>query len=289
MSLEKLFYSSDNRLQLLWRIIIFISLLLLAIAPLLLINNSTLQFLGATVILIISLYLNARYIDKRAFSEYGLKCTNKTFLYSVVGILIGAISVGLLLGVGYFTGTLAISKHIGTPDGQLLLLFGLKMFFVAIIEESLYRGYLFTNFYETFQSKGNSNNRFAFIAAVGVSSTLFGLAHFSTNNASVISIGFLIINGIVWCIPFIITNNLGLSIGMHFSWNFFQSFFGFTMSGNKASDSLLIIKNIGHPIWTGGDYGPEAGLLGLLGFLSMLLLSLVYLRVRSNSESVAED
>jgi hypothetical protein len=61
------------------------------------------------------------------------------------------------------------------------------------------------------------------------------------------------------------------------------------MSGNKASDSLLMIKNIGHPIWTGGDYGPEAGLLGLLGFLSMLLLSLVYLRVRSNSESVAED
>lgn len=257
--------------------VIFICLLLTAASPLILIKNSTLQFLGATIILISGLYLNAKYLDKRPFSDYGLKFTRISFRYCMVGILIGAVSVCFILVVGNLTGTLSISRYPNNPDLIHLLLFVLKMIFVAIIEESLYRGYFFTNLYETFQSNTNFNN-LALFGAVGISSILFGLAHFGNDNASIFSIGFLIINGIVWCIPFVITKNLGLSIGLHASWNFSQSFLGFTMSGNKAVNSLFDIKNIGSEILTGGEYGPEAGIFGLIGFMTMFLLTLIYLK-----------
>ncbi|GAA4273982.1 hypothetical protein GCM10022258_32760 [Aquimarina gracilis] len=92
----------------------------------------------------------------------------------------------------------------------------------------------------------------------------------------------LTINGIVWCIPFVITKNLGLSTGLHAAWNFSQTLFGFTMSGNKSINSLLSIENIGSDLFTGGDYGPESGLLGLIGFVIMLLISLTYLKIKKH-------
>jgi len=257
-------------------------LLLLSLTPLLLINNSTLQFFGAAVVLITGLYLNAKYLDKRKFSEYGLKLQQPTFVYLVVGILIGVLTVALLLGIGKLTGTLSIAKFSSSPRLASALLFGLKMLLVAIIEETFYRGYIFTNFYESLRSTRISNHA-SLIIAVGLSSALFGLAHFGNDSASIRSVSFLTINGVVWCIPFILTSNLGLSIGLHASWNFTQSLVGFTMSGNKAEHSFFTIENVGSVMWTGGEYGPEAGLLGLIGFLIMLSLSLVYIRFYDSS------
>ncbi|MGD1894864.1 MAG: lysostaphin resistance A-like protein [Cyclobacteriaceae bacterium] len=282
MDIKKIIYSSDRRIRFVWRILIFASLLLLSLAPLLLINNSTLQFFGAAVVLMIGLYFNARYLDKRDFSAYGLKLHRQTFVYLVVGILIGLLTVALLLGIGKLTETLSITKSSPSPELASALLFGCKMLLVAIIEETLYRGYLFSNLYESLPSKSLSKSS-ALILAVGLSSALFGLAHFGNDSASIRSMSLLTINGVVWCIPFILTNNLGLSIGLHAAWNFAQSLVGFTMSGNQAAHSFFTIENVGSVIWTGGEYGPDAGLLGLIGFLIMLFLSLVFIRFYDSS------
>lgn len=153
------------------------------------------------------------------------------------------------------------------------------MFLVGILEETFYRGYLLVNFYDGFKSKTISKKQSLFIAVI-LSSFLFGLAHFNNDNASIISMLFLTINGIVWCIPFIITQNLGLSIGLHTAWNFMQTLLGFTMSGNKAQHSFFTIENVGSDWLTGGEYGPEAGVLGLIGFAVMWSVSWLYLTIR---------
>ncbi|MEM6845050.1 MAG: CPBP family intramembrane glutamic endopeptidase [Bacteroidota bacterium] len=199
-------------------------------------------------------------------------------IYLVVGSLIGAFTVVSLLVMGELFGMLAVSGVTVNPDLSIVFLFSLKMFLVAIVEEVFFRGYLFTNLNQGFQLGKFSNNT-ALALAVVLSSVFFGLAHFNNANASLLSIGFLTINGIVWCIPFIITKNLGLSIGLHAFWNFTQSQLGFTMSGNKANHSSVNIDNIGSDFWTGGEYGPEAGLLGVVGSTMMLLLTLFYLKI----------
>ncbi|TSE05275.1 CPBP family intramembrane metalloprotease [Aquimarina algiphila] len=278
-AMNSLFYGDDNRFRAPWRILLFSILLLLSVLPLIWVKNSVLQFFGAVVILIVGLYLNAKYLDKRNFSEYGIVFKKNTIIYFLTGIIIGITSVAILLGIGSLIGALSITEFSTRLNIVALLFFGVKMFFVSIWEETFFRGYLFTNFNEGFQSSILSKNQ-SLIVALLLSSVLFGLAHFNNGNASFLSIFYLSINGIVWCVPFIITKNLGLSIGLHMSWNFAQSkLFGFTMSGNRSEESFIKIKNIGTDLWTGGEYGPEAGLLGLIGFALMLVLSLMYLKI----------
>ncbi len=148
---------------------------------------------------------------------------------------------------------------------------------------TFFHGYLFTNFYDGFTSNKITKKQAIFISLI-VSSVLFGFAHFNNNNASIVSLTMLTINGIVWCIPFILTKNLGLSIGLHLAWNFTQTTIGFTMSGNTSLNSLYNLENVGSDILTGGEYGPEAGILGLIGFTSMLLLSIAYLNITTNKK-----
>jgi len=61
---------------------------------------------------------------------------------------------------------------------------------------------------------------------------------------------------------------------MHFVWNFLQSFFlGLPVSGIFISSSVLAARVQG-PVWlTGGDYGPEGGLLAT----GAILLGTAYL------------
>jgi hypothetical protein len=57
------------------------------------------------------------------------------------------------------------------------------------------------------------------------------------------------------------TGKLWLSISLHIGWNFFEGVvFGFPTSG-VAIYSLLHIHVTGPVLWTGGAFGPEAGLI----------------------------
>ncbi|PKV51549.1 hypothetical protein ATE84_3636 [Aquimarina sp. MAR_2010_214] len=279
MNIRELFFNDNNQMKTLWRILIFIILLSLVISPLVLINNSYLQFVGAVFILIFGLYINSKYLDKRDFLEYGLVFKIETFSNLSIGILIGFFSVILMLLIGKITGILIVSNPVSTLQLSLISLFAFKMFLVSILEETFFRGYLYTNLYDGFKSKKISQKKI-FLISLLISSVIFGLAHFSNNHASIQSIVLLTINGMVWCIPFAITKNLGLSIGLHFAWNFTQTVLGFTMSGNKAVNSLYQIENQKSHLLSGGEYGPEAGFLGLIGFITMLLLSYAYLKIK---------
>ena len=276
MNIHNIFYNNLKQIKPIWRILIFISLLFLAVLPLFLIDNKILQFFGATVILIFGLYANSKYLDKREFSEYGLLFTKQSLLHLLIGLIIGSCAVISMIIIGKLSKTISVSTFNESISILSLLLFLLKMFLVAIIEETFFRGYLYTNFKDVFKSKKLSKKQ-TVLFALALSSILFGLAHFNNNDATVLSVTLLTVNGLVWCIPFILTKNLGLSIGMHIAWNFTQTQLGFTMSGNKASHSFYSIENVGADLLTGGAYGPESGLLGLLGFGVMLLLSQMYL------------
>lgn len=260
------------------RIVIFICILAFAISPLIFVNNSILQFLGATLILVFGLYLNSKYLDKRPFSTYGLGISKTSFIHLSAGSVIGFLAVVSMLFIGNTTDILAVSEGVSVPHLRPLIFFAFKMLLVAILEETFFRGFLYTNIYYALKHTMITKTHAVIIAMV-VSSALFGLAHLGTNQSSFISITLLSINGMVWCILFVITKNLGMSIGLHFAWNFTQMQVGFTMSGNKASNSFYSIENNGSDLLTGGEYGPEAGILGMFGFGIMLVFSLAYLKL----------
>ena len=60
---------------------------------------------------------------------------------------------------------------------------------------------------------------------------------------------------------------------MHIAWNFFQgNVFGFPVSGTTSVTSFITIQQGGPTLWTGGAFGPEGGLLGILAMLVGSLL-----------------
>ncbi len=71
---------------------------------------------------------------------------------------------------------------------------------------------------------------------------------------------------------FIRTEKLWLPIGLHFSWNFFQSFvFGFPVSG-YVKDGLFRITISCNEFCTGGAYGPEGGIIGIIGRILVIII-----------------
>lgn len=277
MAGSKLFRAQDNRLKTIWRMLLFLAMVILLVLPLTLFRQTILQFFGATIVLVAALYLSAQYLDKRPFSAYGLVPLRLTLTQIPMGLFIGSLAVLTVLFTGYVTGAFMIARNPLGIDVHLLILFAVKMLFVSVIEESFFRGYLVINLSESFSGLFSHKNG-GLITALVLSSCLFGLAHAGNYHASWLSISFLAINGMVWCVPFLRTGNLGLSIGMHWSWNFTQSMLGLTMSGNEANQAFFIVSDQGSSLVTGGPYGPEAGLLGLLGYAAMLGLFWGYLR-----------
>ena len=80
----------------------------------------------------------------------------------------------------------------------------------------------------------------------------------------------------------VFTGSIAMAVGAHIGWNWFMgAVFGFAVSGTDvAGGSLIRITVSGPELWTGGAFGPEGGLLGLLGVavLAGLMLFRIYRR-----------
>ena len=107
-----------------------------------------------------------------------------------------------------------------------------------------------------------------------LTSAIFGGLHIFNNNSTVLSSANLAFLGIMFAVGYVATGELGLPIGLHMSWNFFQgTVFGLSVSGAKEGASLLAIQQTGPTLFTGGAFGPEAGLMGTVaGALGIVLI-----------------
>jgi len=65
-------------------------------------------------------------------------------------------------------------------------------------------------------------------------------------------------------IPFLLTGRMAIPIGIHFAWNWVMGgIYGLPVSGLDGRRSVIQTIEQGPDLWTGGKFGPEAGLLGL--------------------------
>ncbi|MDZ7660429.1 type II CAAX endopeptidase family protein [Fodinibius sp.] len=237
------------------------------------------QFLG----IILSVWLAAKLLDKRSFFEYGINFNKQWSKDFFTGCLIAAISISTIFLIQWSLGWITIIEYGWEADLETPFLTGIISFFVAMLmvgfhEELLSRGYQLLNITEGLKYPAVGLNG-ALVMAILLTSSLFGFMHFFNPNASFISTFNIILAGIVLAIPYVLTGSLGLSVGLHFSWNFVMAgILGFPVSGKNIEFSILQIQQSGADFFTGGAFGPEAGILGLLGMTIMLGGSLVYIR-----------
>jgi hypothetical protein len=143
----------------------------------------------------------------------------------------------------------------------------------AIIEEAVFRGGLITGLLMLLPKRP--------VVAVAVSALMFGLSHAANPGASPISVLGLTLGGAVYALAFLGSRAIWLPLGVHFAWNVVQGpVLGFPVSGLPGSGVFRVLDH--GPAWlTGGGYGPEAGLIGILARGAALAGVLGWLRWRA--------
>jgi membrane protease YdiL (CAAX protease family) len=137
---------------------------------------------------------------------------------------------------------------------------------IAVYEEFLFRGFIL-------QMVAKSSKIFW---GMLVSSIAFGLAHANNPGGGLAPVLGIFAAGLLFGWAAVRTKTLWLCIGLHFGWNLFEGLiFGFPTSGLMLPAVLTLHIN-GPILWTGGAFGPEAGLILLPGLMLGALLVWVY-------------
>jgi membrane protease YdiL (CAAX protease family) len=93
-----------------------------------------------------------------------------------------------------------------------------------------------------------------------ITSIGFGVGHLANPNSSWLAATGITFLALLLVYGYARTRQLWVPIGLHAGWNIFQRSLGFPVSGYELS-GLLKINVSGPELWTGGAFGPEAGLI----------------------------
>ncbi len=226
----------------------------------------------------LSVYLARRFLDKRSFVSLGF-AVNKQAIFDILsGIGITFFMMGLIFFLERLFGWLSLKAFAWSIEPVQNVIAQVLLFFIVFIvvawnEELMSRGY-------HLQTIASGFNLFWGLI---ISSAIFGVLHLANPHATWISALGIFFAGLFLGFAYIRTRQLWLSIGLHIGWNFFEGvLFGFPVSGLDIYH-LTRINVSGPELWTGGAFGPEAGLI-LLPAIA-LGSCLVYLYTRSHTVS----
>jgi membrane protease YdiL (CAAX protease family) len=248
-----------------------------------------LDLLRLFAVLLAALFV-ARFVDRRPLPDWGFHFDRRWWLDLLFGMALGAVLMGAIFTVEYLLGWVDVtgfwSTQPGVPFAAAILAPLTLAVVVSVAEEVLARGNQLTNFAEGFRFVGRP---WAILLAWALSSLIFGLLHVSNPNSSWLSTGYLVFYGAFLGVGYLLTGELALPIGLHFTWNFVQgSVLGFPVSGRPLyMVSVIETQQLGPDLWTGGAFGPEAGLLGL--FAGAIGVGAIFAWVRFHTGVISFD
>lgn len=225
----------------------------------------------------------ARLLDRRRLRDYGLRLSPAWWRDLGFGFVLGGVLMALIFGLQAAFGWVKVTGNLAplnadTPFWIGLIASLLHYGFVGLSEELFSRGYQLKNLSEGFNLPALGSRK-AIALAVLISSSFFGVLHAGNPNVTVPSLVNLVLWGVFAGLSVVLTGELGIAIGLHISWNFFQgNIFDFPVSGVNDSLSLLVVEKSGTALWTGGAFGPEGGLLVTLAILLGMALTYLYVR-----------
>jgi len=210
------------------------------------------------------IWLFMKFLDKESFLKVGFETKNRLNEF-FIGIGIGA----LIMSTGYFLllflGEINFQRVVFNFK-EIIISIGLFII-VAVMEEILFRGYILKNLMISF-------NKYV---ALLISSIIFALMHGLNPNMDLLSLTSIFLAGILLGISYIHTKNLWFPIGLHLSWNLFQTILGFNVSGQK-SYSLIEFSITENNIINGGDFGFEGSILSIIAMIVTVFGIEIYYR-----------
>ena len=291
----------DRRLRALWRLILHALLIVGGLLALTLLPGVSIGYGGGEtdaapnvlkgvapmlifgLVVVAATLLAARFFDRRPISDLGLQLSARWWRDLTFGLLLGALLMFLIflieLALGWVTIEGAFYTSLPLPFSVAFIAFLVLFASVGFYEELMSRGYYFKNLAEGFNF-GPVGRKVAIFLALLISAVIFGLLHAVNPNATTFSTINLFLAGVFLGVPVLLTDELAISIGVHIAWNFFQgNVFGFPVSGYTIFRTTVIDVAQGGPdLWTGGAFGPEAGLLGIAAMIVGSLLMIWWVK-----------
>ena len=224
---------------------------------------------------IIAFFLWVRFIEKRPIRTMGFSKGNGLSEFTK-GVLVGAIMITTVLVVFFITGDAKFDRiQFSLPFlvSWMLVLIGYILQTAA--EEIYIRGWLVPII---------SYHKNAYLAIL-IASTMFSYFHLDNNGASWLSTLHLFIFGLFTAVYAMKRGNIWGPCGFHFAWNFIMgNVYGFHVSGYDSESSLMYFTTSNRTFITGGQFGPEGGIPGLVVFILALLWAIFILKDSSKEQ-----
>jgi len=257
---NNLLLDADHHLRSGWRVLLYFVTIIVVYYLLAVLANQTrvvppqsLLFLFYIAV-VLATVLMLRFVDKRKFISIGFPSHGKIWKEISLGFLIGSLLIGIVAAAELSVGALKLTIRPGVGVVLLLRNFSLSFIFFAyfaIGEELIFRGYPFQ---ALIQGMGQ-------VAATILMSMIFGILHLANPDANFFSTVNTVLAGVLLSVAYLKTRTLYFPFGLHFAWNFVQSFLlSLPVSGLLTNRTLFIPTDYGPDWLTGGRYGPEAGI-----------------------------
>jgi membrane protease YdiL (CAAX protease family) len=262
-----------------WRLLIFLAIAAVLVAPFVLFAQPRLQRLFGTdftavnlilgdavslTLLLIAAAITAR-IERRSLAIYGLPPSRFLGRQFWTGALWGFIMFSSIIGLMALTRVWSPGGLALAPSAALKFasLWAIAFLLSGLVEEFLFRGYL----------QFTLTTGIGFWPAALITSALFAAVHGTNKGETWVGLTEIVLIALFLCLALRRTGNLWFAIGWHFAFDWAQTFLYSTPnSGLTAPGHLLNASLTGSKWLTGGTAGPEASIFDVIATTAGILL-----------------
>lgn len=225
--------------------------------------------LSSFVFISILVFVRVKYIEKRSISTLGFSKDSWLKKY-IKGFVIGLVMMIIVVLMLCLFGCVSVEKNPSQPIG-ISAIGGVIIILIGWIiqggtEEIVTRGWLMNVL----------GARYNIMVGLILSSVFFALIHSENPGINYVAMLNIVLVGILLGLIVINTGSLWVACGIHSAWNFAQgNIFGFQVSGNDVGiGSIVDLNLVGNEFITGGQFGPEAGMVCSFVILALIVIML---------------
>lgn len=262
--MKNIFLNADNKVRSIWWVAIFFALLVLFLFPTILIaqQQSVEVSMPIQVALIMLVTIICQLLRKESITVITGKFNFRWLKQLLAGLTIGAAL--MVFPAIILTASGLVHWQVNEFSFSTIIA-GFTVFIaVAIAEELLFRGFIFQRLIESFGQW----------PAQLIIAGMFLLTHINNpgmaGNIKLIASVNIFVASVLFSLAFIKTRSLAMPIGIHFMANWVQgTLLGFGVSGNDEAGILKPQFSQANDWLTGGTFGLEASLPGLIILLAI--------------------